>query len=122
MATSAFHTHLGDQVRVSHNSAYKEPVVRDLLTLGDLGLAQVEVHLIVGGGHVDQVEVAQSIDLQLEGQAGLQVAVDLIFTELKHRSTFFTSQKSQSKAQISCFGCSYSNIGVYLKKKKEKKG
>ena len=98
MGTSVFHTHLGDQVRVSHNSTHKEPVVRDLLTLGDLGLAQVEVHLIVGSGHVDQVEVAQSIDLQLEGQARLQVAVDLIFTELKH-TTARSSPPSKAKVK-----------------------
>lgn len=98
MGTSAFHTHLGDQVRVSHNSAHKEPVVCDLLTLGDLGLAKVEVHLVVGGGHVDQVEVAQSVDLQLEGQAGLQVAVDLIFTELKP-TTARSSPRSKAKVK-----------------------
>ena len=68
---------------MSHNGTHKEPVVSDLLTLGNLGLSEVEMHLVVGSGHVDQVKVAQAVDLQLEGQTRLQVTVDLILTKLK---------------------------------------
>lgn len=82
MTSSHASSYLSDKVRVPDDGAHEESVVGDLLTLGDLGLAQVEVHLVVGGGDVDQVKVAQPVDLQLEGQARLQVPVDLVLAKL----------------------------------------
>jgi hypothetical protein len=81
---------------MSDNGAHKESVVCDLLTFGDLGLAQVQVHLVVGGGDVVQVKVAQPVNLQLERQPRLQVSVDLVLTKLDNKEI----QNRQNSSKI----------------------
>ena len=44
----------------------EEPVVADLPAAGDLGLAQVEMHLVVGRGHGVKVIVLEPVELQLK--------------------------------------------------------
>ena len=48
-----------------------------------LGLAEVEVHAVVGDGDGLEVEVPHAVDLELEGQRRLQVPVDAVLRELK---------------------------------------
>ena len=72
---------LGDEVRVADDAAGEHAVVGDLEALGALGLAQVEVDLQVARRNELEVEGAQAVDLELEGEARLQVPVDLVLVE-----------------------------------------
>lgn len=47
-----------------------------------LSLAEVEVHAVVGNRNGLQVKVLHAVDLQLEGQGRLQVAVDAVLGKL----------------------------------------
>ena len=64
---------------MADDGAHEEPKVRDLLSRRQhFGLAEIKVHLPGGGGNGLHVVVAQAVDLELEGQRRLQMAVDLI--------------------------------------------
>ena len=41
------------------------------------------MHHVVGRGHGFEVEVSETVDLQLESQSRLQVAVNTVLEELK---------------------------------------
>lgn len=79
-------SHLSDQVRVADDGPHKEAVVGDLGAHLHPGGAQVQVHLVVGARDGRQGEVAHAIELQLESQRWLQVAVDPVLLELFFQS------------------------------------
>lgn len=83
-------THLGDQVRVADDGPHKEAVVRHLGAHLHTGCTQIQVHFVVGARDSSQGKVAHAVELQLEGERWLQVAVDPVLLEL-HRSIFKSS-------------------------------
>lgn len=78
-------THLGNQVRVADDGPDEEAVVRHLSAHLHTGRTQVEVHFVVGAWDGCQGKVAHAVELQLEGECWLQVAVDPVLLKL-HRS------------------------------------
>lgn len=75
--------YLGDEVGVADDGPYEEAIVCDLRALLHARGPQVLVHLVVGAGHGRQVEVAHTVQLQLEGQRRLQVPVNTVLLELR---------------------------------------
>ena len=64
---------------MTDDGPYEEAMVGHSLTSCHFSRAQVQVHPVVLAGEGADVKVAQPIDLQLEGQGGLQMAVDGVF-------------------------------------------
>ena len=52
------------------------------MTSGDLGGAEVEMHAVVVAGDGLDVEVAESVNLQLKCQSWFQMTVDHVFLKL----------------------------------------
>ena len=64
---------------MTYDGPYEEAVVCHSLTCSYLGRPKVQVHPVVLAGQCSYVKVAESVDLQLEGQGWLQVTVDCVF-------------------------------------------
>lgn len=77
-------THLGNQVRVANDGPHEEAVVCHFGAHLHTGRTQVEVHFVVGARDGGQGKVAHAVELQLEGERRLQVAVDPVLLKL-HR-------------------------------------
>lgn len=67
---------------MADNGSYEESVVCDLGPLLHPGGAEIKLHLVVGARNGRQVKVPHAVELQLEGQSRLQVAINAILLEL----------------------------------------
>lgn len=80
---------------MADDGPHEEAVVRHLGAHLHTGRAQVQVHFVVGARDGSQGKVAHAVELQLEGQRRLQVAVDPVLLKL-HRSIFKSWWKSKT--------------------------
>jgi len=69
-----------------YNGPHKEPVVCHFCSYFNFSCSQVEMHFMVGTWNGSEVKVPHSVQLQLESQSWLQMAVDSVFFKLEERS------------------------------------
>lgn len=75
-------SNLCDQIRVADDGPHEETVVRNLCAHLHTGSTQVQVHLVVGTRHGGEGKVPHAIELQLERQRRLQMAIDPVLLKL----------------------------------------
>lgn len=68
---------------MTDNGSYEETVVCDLGPLLHPSRAEIKLHLVVGARNGSQVKVPHAVELQLEGQSRLQIAINTILLELR---------------------------------------
>lgn len=84
---------------MANDGPHEEAVVRHLGAHFHAGCAQVQVHFVIGARDCGQSKVAHAVELQLEGERRLQVAVDPVLLKL-HRSIF--KRRWKSKTNCDC--------------------
>lgn len=78
----------------------EEPVVCDLGPLLHTGGPQVQLHSVIGAGHGRQVEVTHAVQLKLERQSRLQIAVDSVLLELERTKNVSVSISTVYQVRI----------------------
>lgn len=68
---------------MADNGSYEETVVCDLGPLLHPSGTEIKLHLVVGARNGGQVKVPHAVELQLEGQSRLQIAINTILLELR---------------------------------------
>lgn len=86
---------LRNEIRVADNGSYEESVVCDLSPLLYPGRAEIKLHLVVAARHGRQVKVPHAVELQLESQSRLQIAINTILLELRSGADWKSSECHQ---------------------------
>lgn len=86
---------LCNEIRVADDGSYKETVVCDLGPLLHPSRAEIKLHLVVGARNGSQVKVPHAVELQLEGQSRLQIAINTILLELRSGTDWKGSECQQ---------------------------
>jgi len=72
---------LRDQIGMPYDRANEEAIIRNLLALGNLGLPEVQMHLLIGRRKCLEIVSSHAVQFQLEGAARLEMPVDSILDE-----------------------------------------